>query len=72
MVQTTGSGSMMVDETAQSDATMDEGTVEVNSMVWPSHAVRQSVLQTLCELVDGPVVLKLVDRTGTEITVEEV
>ena len=72
VVQTTGSGSMMVDETAQSDATMDEGTVEVNSMVWPSHAVRQSVLQTLCELVDGPVVLKLVDRTGTEITVEEV
>ena len=71
VVQSTDSGSMIVDETAQSDATMDDGTAQSDNMVWPSHAIRQSVLQSLCELVDGPVVLKLVDRAGAEITAEE-
>ncbi|PIL30635.1 hypothetical protein GSI_07337 [Ganoderma sinense ZZ0214-1] len=38
---------------------------------WPSHAARLTALESLRELVDGPVVLKLLDDAGNEISVEE-
>ncbi|PIL30638.1 hypothetical protein GSI_07340 [Ganoderma sinense ZZ0214-1] len=38
---------------------------------WPSHAARKSALESLRELVDGPVILKLLDDAGDEISVEE-
>ena len=40
--------------------------------VWPSHAARQSVLASLQELVDGSVVLKLLNQTEGEVSVDEV
>ncbi|PIL30625.1 hypothetical protein GSI_07327 [Ganoderma sinense ZZ0214-1] len=40
--------------------------------LWPSHTARRAALQSLRELVDGPVILKLLDDTGDEITVEEI
>ena len=39
--------------------------------IWPSDTARRSALQSLRELVDGPVILKLLDDAGDEISVEE-
>ena len=39
--------------------------------VWPSPAARQSVLASLQELVDGPVILKLLNQAGGKVSVDE-
>ncbi|PIL30664.1 hypothetical protein GSI_07366 [Ganoderma sinense ZZ0214-1] len=39
--------------------------------VWPSPAARQSVIESLDELVDGDVVIKLLDEAGHEVNVDE-
>ncbi|KAM5542729.1 hypothetical protein V8D89_003690 [Ganoderma adspersum] len=48
----------------------DTGSAEP-AAVWPSLPARQSVLESLQELVDGPVVIKLLDQAGVEANVEE-
>ena len=39
--------------------------------VWPSPAAGQAVLESLDELVDDPVILKLLDEAGHELNVDE-
>ncbi|KAM5530921.1 hypothetical protein V8D89_015411 [Ganoderma adspersum] len=67
-----GSDDPVDDGTTESGSMIDDGTAESDGMVWPSHDIRQTVLQSLRELVDGPVIIKLVDGAGAESAIDEV
>ena len=55
---------------ASSTETASKGPAKPRAL-WPSDTVRRSALESLKDLVDGPVVLKLLDEAGDEISMDE-